>query len=48
MLPTGEQKVPSAFKAWKAFALNSPWFPIARIVEFGSFKSFSKDERRGL
>jgi len=46
MLPTGEEKIPRAFKVWKAFALNSPWFPIARIVESGSFKSFSKDERR--
>ena len=46
MLPTGEEKIPKAFKLWRAFALNSPWFPIARIVEFGSFKSFSKDERR--
>lgn len=46
MLPTGEEKVPKAFKLWRAFALNSPWFPIARIIELGSFKSFSKDERR--
>jgi len=46
MLPTGEEKIPKAFKIWKAFALNSPWFPISRIVEFGSLKSFSKDERR--
>lgn len=46
MLPTGEQKAPQAFKLWKAFALNSPWFPIGRIVEFGSFKSLSKDELR--
>lgn len=46
MLPTGEEDVPSAFKIWKAFALNSPWFPIAKIVEMGSFKSFSKDEQR--
>lgn len=45
MLPTGEEKIPSAFKIWRAFALNSPWFPISRIVEFGSFKTFSKDER---
>ena len=44
MLPTGEQKPPAAFKLWKTFALNSPWFPIGRIVEFGSFKSLSKDE----
>lgn len=46
MLPTGEEKIPRAFKIWRAFALNSPWFPIARIVESGSFKSLSKDERR--
>ena len=46
MLPTGDQEPPKAFKIWKKFALNSPWFPIARIVESGSFKSFSKDERR--
>lgn len=45
-LPTGEETVPKAFKIWKAFALNSPWFPIARIVESGSFKTLSKDERR--
>ncbi|MDX1451272.1 MAG: haloalkane dehalogenase [Oleiphilaceae bacterium] len=46
MLPTGEEKIPSAFKIWRAFALHSPWFPIARIVEAGSFKALSKDERR--
>ena len=46
MLPTGDQKPPAAFKMWKNFALHSPWFPIARIIEFGSFKSLSKDERR--
>ena len=46
MLPTGEQQTPRAFKLWKAFALNSPWFPIGRIIEFGSFKSLSKDELR--
>ncbi len=47
MLPTGgEGTVPAAFRIWRAFARYSPWFPIARIVETGSFKSFSKDERR--
>ena len=44
MLPTGEQKISQAFKIWKTFALNSPWFPIGKIIEFGSFKSLSKDE----
>lgn len=46
MLPTGDNAVPALFKIWKNFALHSPWFPIARIIEFGSFKSLSKDERR--
>lgn len=46
MLPTGEEPVPKAFKIWKAFALNSPWFPIARIVNSGCFKQLSKDELR--
>lgn len=46
MLPTGEEKIPKAFKVWRAFALNSPIFPIARIIETGCFKSLSKDERR--
>lgn len=46
MLPTGDQSPPSAFKVWKTFALNSPWFPIGKIIEFGSFKSLSKDELR--
>jgi haloalkane dehalogenase len=46
MLPTGEEKVPRAFKIWRAFALNSPWFPIAKIVNSGCFKTLSKDEQR--
>jgi len=46
MLPTGEMKVSKSFKIWKSFARYSPWFPIARIIESGSFKSLSKDERR--
>ena len=47
MLPTGDGgKVPTVFKIWQTFARFSPWFPIARIVEAGSFKSLSKGERR--
>jgi haloalkane dehalogenase len=46
MLPTGEEKAPKAFKVWRAFALNSPWFPIAKIVNSGCFKRLSKDELR--
>ncbi|WP_020406062.1 haloalkane dehalogenase [Hahella ganghwensis] len=45
-LPTGEQKVPFVFKAWRAFAVYSPWFPISRIVNAGCFKNLSDEERR--
>ena len=46
MLPTGDQKMPLAFKVWKNFALFSPWLPIDRILNFGCFKKLDKDERR--
>jgi haloalkane dehalogenase len=35
-LPTGEGKMPLAFRAWQAFARWSPYFPIGRIVQAGS------------
>jgi haloalkane dehalogenase len=34
-LPTAQQKVPRAFKVWRAFAAYSPIFPIGRIVASG-------------
>jgi len=46
MLPTGDQAMPGAFKAWKAFALYTPFFPAGRIVDMGSFRKLSPDERR--
>jgi haloalkane dehalogenase len=46
MLPTGDQAMPKAFKIWKNFAVYSPWFPIARIIDTGSFKKLGPDERR--
>lgn len=46
MLPTGDMPVPKAFKIWKNFALHSPWFPIARIIDAASFKSLGKSERQ--
>jgi haloalkane dehalogenase len=46
MLPTGDQAVPKAFRIWRAFALHSPWFPIARIINTGSFRTLGPDERR--
>ncbi|HEU4457464.1 MAG TPA: haloalkane dehalogenase [Longimicrobium sp.] len=35
-LPTGEGRIPLAFRAWQAFARWSPYFPIGRIVQAGS------------
>lgn len=46
MLPTGDQKTPPAFNIWKNFALHSPWFPIARIINAGSFRKLGPDELR--
>ena len=46
MLPTGDQKVPKVFHLWRNFAIYSPWFPISRIVNAGSFRSLGPEERR--
>lgn len=46
MLPTGDQKVPTAFHLWKNFALYSPWFPIGRIINAGCFRKLGPDELR--
>jgi haloalkane dehalogenase len=46
MLPTGDQTPPKAFKLWRNFALYSPWFPIARIINSGTFRTLGPDERR--
>lgn len=46
MLPTGDQKVPRAFKVWRAFASYTPWFPVSRIVDVGTFKKLGPEERR--
>lgn len=44
-LPTGDKAPPKAFKVWKNFALYSPWFPIAKIIEGASFNKLSRAER---
>jgi haloalkane dehalogenase len=31
-LPVGKKALPPAFQAWKAFALNSPFFPVGKII----------------
>ena len=35
-LPTGDQEMPKAFRTWRAFARFSPWFPIGRIIQWGT------------
>lgn len=46
MLPTGDNKVPMVFHLWRNFATYSPWFPVSRIVNAGSFRTLGPDERR--
>ncbi|MDT8991688.1 haloalkane dehalogenase [Curvibacter sp. APW13] len=43
-LPTGKERVPKAFKYWRAFARFSPWFPIGRIVNSGCAQKLSAAE----
>lgn len=44
MLPTGDSPVPAVFRAWKAFASHSPWFPVARIIQLGTERTLSSGE----
>jgi haloalkane dehalogenase len=43
-LPTGTEEVPKAFKAWRAFSIYSPLFPIGRIVKIGCTFGLSPQE----
>ena len=43
-LPTGHERVPRAFRIWKAFSIYSPWFPISRIVQTGTRTRLSQAE----
>lgn len=45
-LPTGDRKMPLVFKLWQLFARWSPWFPISKIINAGTFKNLSAAERR--
>lgn len=45
-LPTGDERVPRAFKLWQAFASWSPWFPVAGIVRAGCKSSLPETVRR--
>lgn len=44
-LPTGDQHMPKLFSLWRAFALRSPVFPAGTIVQAGSRRWLSRDER---
>ena len=46
MLPTGDQNPPKAFHLWKRFAMHSPVFPIARILDSATFRKLGPDEKR--
>jgi haloalkane dehalogenase len=35
-MPTGDQDMPKVFKAWRAFARFSPWFPIGKVIQKGT------------
>jgi haloalkane dehalogenase len=43
-IPTGDREMPRVFKIWKNFARFSPWFPIGRVVNYGSISELSKAE----
>ncbi|MCG8457161.1 MAG: haloalkane dehalogenase, partial [Holophagales bacterium] len=45
-LPTGDQPFPRAFEIWRAFARFSPIFPIGRIVDKGTRRELTPEERR--
>ncbi|MGP9833416.1 haloalkane dehalogenase [Marinobacter sp. NSM] len=44
MLLTGDSPVPALFRAWKAFASHSPWFPVSRIIQLGTERALSPGE----
>ena len=42
-LPTGDQEMPKAFSAWRAFARYSPYFPIGKIIQKATITDLSDD-----
>jgi haloalkane dehalogenase len=40
-LPTGDEEMPKAFKAWQKFARYSPWFPIGKILQKATVSDLS-------
>lgn len=45
MLPTGRGPVPLAFRAWRAFARWTPVFPAGRVVQVGTARRLTREER---
>ncbi len=41
-LPTGDEKVPKAFKAWLKFSQASPFFPVGKFVKMGCKTKLSR------
>ena len=44
-LPAGQAPAPLAFRLWRAFALHSPVLPVGRIVDVGTARKLSPQER---
>ena len=42
-LPTGDQKMPDAFLAWRTFSRETPEFPVSTIVNAGCVKPLSAE-----
>ena len=42
-LPTGDEKIPKAFKLWLAMSQATPFFPVGRFVKMGCRTKLSKE-----
>lgn len=42
-LPTGDEKIPKAFKLWLAMSQTTPFFPVGKFVGMGSKTKLSKE-----
>lgn len=42
-LPTGDEKIPAAFKIWLKFSQSTPFFPVGKLVSKGCATKISKD-----
>ena len=42
-MPTGDQEMPKAFRAWQTFARFSPWFPIGKLIQKATITDLADD-----